>query len=177
MASKGERFEMADGSVYVVTKPTAETGGEYVEMEFILPPGSFAPPPHIHPSQVEEYELIEGGFEVMVDGEWTSLGPGERASVPIGSLHTFRNPTEETTRVRNWHRPALRFEQFIERANATLAAAGVKGGRDPRLPVYMSMLFAEFPETLQTPRRRERIPMGVLARLGRLLRLRTVDPS
>ena len=177
MAAKGERFEMADGSVYVVTTPTEEAKGEYVEMEFILPADAFAPPPHAHPSQVETYEVIEGRFDVVVDGEWTSLGPGEKASVPIGALHTFRNPTEETIRVRNWHRPALRFEQFIERANATLDAAGVKGGRDPRLPVYMSMLFAEFPETLQTPRRRERIPMGALARLGRLLRFRTVGPS
>jgi mannose-6-phosphate isomerase-like protein (cupin superfamily) len=162
---------MVDGSVYIVRLPAAETNGEYVEMEFVLPAGSFAPPPHVHPSQVEEYEVIEGRLDVMVNGEWSSLGPGESASVPVGALHTFKNRTKETTRVKNWHRPAKSFEDFIESAAGALEAAGVKGLRDPRVPMIMAMQFLKFPDTLALGRARERIPMDMMAATGRLLRL------
>lgn len=112
MAKTGDRFRDLDGSVVVVTKAAAETGGEYVEIEMELPPGCDAPPPHIHPQQVEGYEVLEGNFDVMVDGQRRTLGPGESASVPRGTLHTFRNRSDSRVRVRNWHRPALRFEDF-----------------------------------------------------------------
>jgi mannose-6-phosphate isomerase-like protein (cupin superfamily) len=167
----GDRFEMVDGSVYIVRRPAAETNGKYVEMEFVLPAGSFAPPPHVNPGQVEEYEVIEGRFDVMVNGEWSSLGPGESASVPVGALHTFTNRTKETIRVKNWHRPAKSFEDFIQSAAGALEAAGVKGLRDPRVPMIMAMQFQKFPDTLALGRKRERIPMDVMAATGRLLRL------
>jgi quercetin dioxygenase-like cupin family protein len=172
MAKSGDRFEMPDGSVYVVVKPSSETGGAEVEMEFVLPPGCVPPPPHVHASQVEEYEVVEGSFEVMVGGTWRTLGPGETATVPVGALHTFRNKSGSVVRVRNWHRPALRFEEYIERISRTLAAAGITSKRDPRLLLYLPMLMLEYPETLTSGRRREGVPLRALAGLGRLLRLR-----
>ena len=172
MAKSGDRFDMVDGSSYIVTKPAAETGGAYVEMEFVLPPGCLPPPPHVHPSQVEEYEVLEGRFDVLVEGSWRTLGPGERASVPVGALHTFRNKSGETVRVRNWHRPALRFEGYIETIHATLKRSGIKSKRDPRIPLYLSQIMLEYRETLAPGRARERVPIGIAARLGRLLRLR-----
>jgi quercetin dioxygenase-like cupin family protein len=169
MAQTGDRFQMPDGSVYVVSRATAESDGDVVEMEFVLPPGCVPPPPHVHRSQVEEYEVLEGQFDVVVDGAWRTLGPGESASVPVGALHTFRNRSGEVVRVRNWHRPALRFESFIERTCTTLNAAGITRKRDPRVPLYLSMIMLDFEETLAPGRRRERLPMQVMARLGRLL--------
>jgi quercetin dioxygenase-like cupin family protein len=169
MATTGDRFDMPDGSAYIVTRAAAQSGGEYVEMEFVLPPGCISPPPHVHPDQVEEYEVLEGSFEVMVEGRWQALAPGESASVPRGALHTFRNRFGAVVRVRNWHRPAARFEDYIERNFTTLRAAGVKSKRDPRVFVYLSMVMLDFDDTLVPGRRRERIPMRALARLGGLL--------
>ena len=171
MAHAGDRFEMPEGSVYIVKRPAAETGGEYVEMEFVLPADCQPPPPHIHPNGVEEYEVIEGNFDVMVEGDWQTLGPGESASVPKGAMHTFRNSSGEVVRVRNWHRPDMRFEDFIERMYTVLGEVGVKGRRDPRLWMCLSSVMLSFPETLIPARRRERIPMRALAGLGRLLRV------
>jgi mannose-6-phosphate isomerase-like protein (cupin superfamily) len=173
MARTGDRFEMIDGSIYEVTKSTADTGGERVEMDFILPPGTYAPPPHVHHGLVEEYEVIEGSFDVMVDGEWRTLGPGESASVPEGALHTFKNRSGDVVRVHNVHRPAARFEEYIERTHGLLQARGITGARDPRIPVYLSMLMLEYPETLAPGRARERVMLKSLAGLGRLLRFRT----
>jgi len=162
---------MPDGSAYVIETPSAETDGAYVEMEFILPAGCVAPPPHVHPHQVEEYEVVSGRFDVMVNEKWSTLSPGERASVPIGALHTFRNSSAAEIRVRNWHRPAMQFEEFIERTCASLEAAGIKGGRDPRIPMILSASMLRYPSTLAPGRHRERIPMRLMAGVGRLLRL------
>ena len=148
MAEAGERFDMPEGSSYIVRTPADATGGEYVEMEFVLPAGCVSPPPHIHPDQVESYEAIEGNFEVMVDGEWNSLSAGESASVPQGVMHTFRNRSGETIRVRNWHRPAKRFEEFIERMYSSLDEAGIRRPRDPRILICLAAVMLEFPQTL-----------------------------
>jgi mannose-6-phosphate isomerase-like protein (cupin superfamily) len=169
VATAGEHFKMPDGSVYIVRRPAAETDGESVEMEFVLPSGCIPPPPHIHPRQVEEYEVLEGRFDVVVEGEWRTLAPGESAAVPIGALHTFRNRSGGVVRVRNWHRPAMRFEDFIERTCRTLQAAGVTRRRDPRVFIYLSMVMLDFGDTLVPARRRERIPMHALALIARLL--------
>jgi mannose-6-phosphate isomerase-like protein (cupin superfamily) len=173
MATAGDRFKMPDGSVYIVRHPAAETDGRSVEMEFVLPSRCVPPPPHVHRHQVEEYEVLEGRLEVVVEGHWQVLTPGESTSVPIGALHTFRNHSGHVVRVRNWHRPAMRFEDFIERTSATLRAAGVKRKRDPRTLLYFSMVMLDFDDTLVPGRRRERLPMKALARIGRMLPVRT----
>ncbi len=169
MAVANDHFRMPDGSIYIVRRASAETDGAFVEMEFVLPSRCVPPPPHVHPRQVETYEVLEGHFDVVVDGTWRTLGPGESASVPVGALHTFRNRSGDVVRVRNRHRPALRFEDFIERTSRTLQAAGVTRKRDPRVPLYLSAVMLDYGETLIPGRRRERIPMQALARIARLL--------
>jgi hypothetical protein len=72
-------------------------------------------------------------------------------------------------RVRNWHRPALRFEAFIERTCTTLNAAGITRRRDPRIALYLSKVMLDYQETLAPGRRRERLPMEALARIARFL--------
>ena len=173
MAKAGDRFEMPDGSVYEVTRAAGETGGEFVEMQFTLPPGHVSPPPHVHPGLTEEYEIVEGALDLMSDGNWTTIGPGESLSVPPGMLHTFKNRSAGTVRVRNVHRPPARFEDYIEHIHRLTRARGIKGARDPRLPVYMSMLMLEYPDTLSPGRAREQVVLKALAGMGRLLRMRT----
>jgi mannose-6-phosphate isomerase-like protein (cupin superfamily) len=169
LATADERFEMPDGSVYIVRRPAADSDGAFVEMEFVLPSGCVPPPPHVHPHQVEDYEVLAGRFDVVVEGRWRTLAPGDSVSVPLGALHTFRNRSGETVRVRNWHRPAMRFEEFIERTCRTLQAAGVKRKRDPRVALYLSMVMLDFDDTLVPGRARERLPMQVLASIARML--------
>ena len=173
MAHSGDRFELPDGSVYEVTAATADSSGEFVGMTFTLPPGSVAPPPHVHPTLTEEYELIEGKLDLMIDGEWQTLNAGESAVVPPGMLHTFKNRSGAVVRVGNIHRPAARFEDYIEHISKLMTARAIKGGKDPRIPLYLSMLMLEYPETLRPGRARERIGIGALAGLARLFRLNT----
>jgi mannose-6-phosphate isomerase-like protein (cupin superfamily) len=169
MAAAGDRFAMPDGSVYVVSRPAAESDGAFVEMEFILPSGSVPPPPHVHRRGVEEYEVLEGSFEVVVDGAWRTLGPGDSATVPVGALHTFRNRSGATVRVRNRHRPAMGFEDFIAAMHAAVRSAGITRPRDPRIPLVLSRVMLEHTDTLVPGRRRERVGLTVLAAAARVL--------
>jgi quercetin dioxygenase-like cupin family protein len=173
MAQAGDRFEMPDGSVYEVEAAAAESSGGFVAMEFTLPPGSVAPPPHIHPGPEEEFKVLEGEFDLMVDGDWRTLGVGESAAVSPGAVHTFKNRSGRTIRVHNIHRPAVRFEDYIEHIYRLVKARGISGAKDPRLPLYLSMLMLEYPETIRPGRARERVAIGALAGLGRLFRMQT----
>jgi quercetin dioxygenase-like cupin family protein len=172
MAKTGDRFEMPDDSVYEVTQAAADTGGEFVEMQFTLPPGAVAPPPHVHADLSEEYEVIEGAFDVMLNGSWRTLRPGESASVPPGALHTFKNRSKAAVRVRNVHRPPARFEDYIAHIHRLTHARGITSAKDPRIPVYLSMIMVKYPETLTPGRARERVIIKGLAGLGRFLRMR-----
>ena len=173
MAKTGDRYEMPDGSVYEVTAAASDSGGEFVEMHFTLPPGSVSPPPHVHAGLAEDYEVIEGTFDVMSDGAWKTLGPGESASIPPATLHTFKNRSDTAVRVRNVHRPAARFEDYIEHIHRLMRARGIRSAKDPRIPIYLSMLMLEYPDTLAPGRARERVGLKTLAGVGRLLRFRT----
>jgi len=171
MAQAGDRFAMPDGSVYLVRRPAAESGGAFVETEFVLPTGCVPPPPHVHRQGVEEYEVLEGSFEVVIDGVWRALGTGDRASVPLGALHTFRNRSGATVRVRNRHVPAMGFEDFIAAMHAALRAAGITRPRDPRIPLVLARVMLAHEDTLAAGRRRERVGLRALAAAGRLLRV------
>ena len=177
MAKTGDRFELPDGSVYAVTAASADSDGEFVEMEWTMLPGTVAPPPHTHPTATEEYEVLEGSFEVMVDGDWRLLAPGQSASVPPGVIHTFRHPGEGVARVRNVHRPASRFDEFVEHMHGLLRSRGITRPKDPRIPVYLSMVMAEYPDFIE-PAGPQRFGVKAAAGLGRLLRFKTdVDPN
>jgi mannose-6-phosphate isomerase-like protein (cupin superfamily) len=169
MAHAGDRFAMPDGSVYLLRRPAALSDGAVVEMEFVLPAACVPPPPHVHRSQEEAYEVLEGSLDVMIDGRWRTLGVGESAVVPIGALHTFRNRSGAVVRVLNQHRPALRFEDFIESTWQTLRAVGITRPRDPRIALHLSRVMLDHEETLAPGRLRERIPMQLLAWVARRL--------
>lgn len=68
---------------------------EHPELLQWLAPDASAPPEHYHPT-TETFEAVTGEFTVVVDGETRRLAPGESVTVPPGTVHTFRNDTDET---------------------------------------------------------------------------------
>ena len=115
MSNKSDRtLTWPDGSIYKITRSSADTGGELLEMEWELPANGWAPQPHVHPHLTEEYEVLNGSLDVLFGSEWRTLTAGDAASVPPGTAHTFRVGAGPV-RVRNVHRPALDFEPYIKR--------------------------------------------------------------
>ena len=71
-----------------------ETLGDFGMLRIVTAPGVPGPPPHHHTDSNEFFYVVEGALEVVCDGKWTRLGPGESANVPQGAVHTFRNPLD-----------------------------------------------------------------------------------
>lgn len=161
-----------DGSIYRITRSSADTGGELLEMEWELPPKGWAPQPHLHPRLTEEYEVLDGSLDVLIGSEWRTLTSGEAASVSPGTVHTFR-VGGGPVRLRNVHRPALDFEPYIKR----LCSAANKGNlgdlSDIRALLYIAVLVREFPLHSRAPGRVLNAAVPALAAAGRLLGLRT----
>jgi mannose-6-phosphate isomerase-like protein (cupin superfamily) len=161
-----------DGSIYRITRTSAETGGELLEMEWGLPARGWAPQPHVHPRLTEEYEVLEGSLEVLVGDEWRKLAPGDAASVPPGTVHTFR-VGGSPVRVRNMHRPALDFEPYIKRLCKAANQRTLGDLSGFRALLYIAVLVREFPLHSRAPGRLLNAAVPALAALGRLLRFRT----
>ena len=49
--------------------------------ETLDPPGTFVPP-HVHPTQDEFIYMLEGTFDLYLDGAWTKAGPGDLVRMP-----------------------------------------------------------------------------------------------
>jgi quercetin dioxygenase-like cupin family protein len=168
MGAAGDRYELPEGSVYELRRPVSETGGDLVEWEFALPEGATAPPPHRHPAQTEEYEVIEGSVELLLDGAWRRVGAGEAAAVPPGAAHTFRVPAGGV-RLLDRHSPALGFEDYLERLLAVVVEHGARNPRSPKLGLYVAVLLQQYPDTMLLTRAPERIALGAAAAVGRVL--------
>jgi quercetin dioxygenase-like cupin family protein len=125
-----------------VTTPSEATGGAYVEMDVTAQPGS-ATTIHYHPGQEEAYRVLEGTLEVFLDDRWRAVRAGESLKVEPGAVHGFRNAGASPVRFLNVHRPALAFQEHLEALDRLVRAGKVRGTKDPRSLIYMSMSAEE----------------------------------
>jgi hypothetical protein len=49
VAASGDILRFLDGSEFRITRSAADTSGEFLEMQWSLPPSTETPPKHIHP--------------------------------------------------------------------------------------------------------------------------------
>jgi len=167
-----ETFTLPGGSSFAIRTSATETNGERVELEITLPPGAAGPPPHFHPRQEEQWQVLEGALDVQVDGSWRTLRAGESASVPAGHVHTLRNRTNETVRVLDIHIPALDFQDYMLDLHRLTQAGKITSLRSPRSVVYLATVLHDHRTTQLTASRPQRIAESALAGLGKLLRMR-----
>jgi quercetin dioxygenase-like cupin family protein len=172
VAGTGETLTILGGVNVVITKSTADTGGERVEMEFSLPPGAAGPPRHFHPGQEEEWHVLEGTLSAYLDDRWQSLEAGESASIPCGRAHTFPNDSAEIVRVRDVHVPALGFQEYMETLDRLGKTGKVTSLRSPSSLIYLAMVLREHRGTQLTASAVQRAAESFLARLGKVLRYR-----
>jgi Cupin domain len=93
-------------------KTGAETDGELLEMEARYGGDGVLPPEHLHPKQVEHFEILEGNVRAIIDGEERRYEAGDTFEVPAGTPHQMAG--DGPARVRWQVRPALRTAEFFE---------------------------------------------------------------
>jgi len=86
---------------------------EALEVEAVYAPGGSAPPNHLHPSQDEHFEILEGAMQVRLGEEPSELSQGDQLDVPRGTPHTMWNAGDGPARTRWITRPALRTEVWF----------------------------------------------------------------
>jgi quercetin dioxygenase-like cupin family protein len=78
------------GDHYTIKASGEDTGGAFALIEVLVPPQS-GPPPHVHSREDEAFYVVEGEFEVHVDNQRLTAGPGAWVTLAKGSLHYFKN--------------------------------------------------------------------------------------
>jgi quercetin dioxygenase-like cupin family protein len=138
MAYAGQEIHGPDGFRLQIVRTGDETGGELLEMEARYSGTGALPPEHLHPRQVERFEVLEGSVRAVVAGEERTYAAGETFEVPAGTPHQMT--ADEPARVRWEVRPAMRTADFLERLYA--AATGGPGGE--AIPGLLAEFSAEF---------------------------------
>ena len=78
------------GDLYTIKATGQDTGGAFALIEVLVPPQS-GPPPHVHSREDEAFYVLEGEFEVHIDNQRVTAGPGTWVKLAKGSLHHFKN--------------------------------------------------------------------------------------
>ncbi len=119
MARPGDVIEHpAYGVRITFLQTSAETKGELLRVEVVLPPG-FSMAEHVHPGQEERHEVLAGTLRARVGGRQRDYGAGEHVVGPAGVAHAWSNPSEHTPlRLRSQHRPVLHMELMLEGGSA-----------------------------------------------------------
>ena len=157
------------GAKFFIKKTEAETDGRSFEMEWELAPNTGGTPVHIHPHATESYEVLEGKFDLYVDGVWRTLSAGERLVVEPGTPHTFRNSTAEVVRVYNTHEPAMRFDQYFEGLGRLTSRGIISAPRiTPKAILHLALLMTSHEDEIVSIKP-PHLLMRIFARIGRSL--------
>lgn len=144
MALAGDEIEGFDGMRLRLVRTGVETDGELLEMEASYSGEAGMPPEHLHPRQVERFEVLEGAMRTIIGGEERVYGQGESFEVPAGTPH--RMAAEGPTRLHWEVRPALRTAEFFERLYGS-------GPDSARSSSSIAEFLAEYDEEIRlTPR-------------------------
>jgi quercetin dioxygenase-like cupin family protein len=111
---------------------------EELEMEASYSGEAGMPPVHLHPTQMERFEVLEGAMRTKIGNEERVYEAGEVFEVPAGTAHQMA--AEGPTRMRWEVRPAQRTSEFFER----LYGEGPGSARE-----MGESFFAEFEDEFQ----------------------------
>jgi quercetin dioxygenase-like cupin family protein len=70
-----------------------------------FPPGTFVPP-HIHPTQDEFIYMLEGRFDLLLDGREQVAAGGDLIRLPMNVPHGIFNKSDQVVKCLFWVSPA-----------------------------------------------------------------------
>jgi mannose-6-phosphate isomerase-like protein (cupin superfamily) len=138
------------GELIQFLKTSADTKGEFVEIEVIVEPDGFVAAAHVHPYQSERFTIVAGEVTFVAGGRTFTARAGEEVVVEPGTPHTFRNSGAEEARFRCEIRPALAFESLIETMFA-LANDGKTNRKGMPNPLRLAVIANAHFDTVRLP--------------------------
>ena len=69
----------------------AQSGGQWLVLEYVAPPHFSGPPPHVHHVTTELFYVLEGTLSLVANQQRSVVEAGGFAYVPPGTVHTFAN--------------------------------------------------------------------------------------
>jgi uncharacterized protein YndB with AHSA1/START domain/mannose-6-phosphate isomerase-like protein (cupin superfamily) len=173
MAKSGDVLEMEPVGLRVELLRTGEeTGGELLEFDVVGRSRGFLAQGHVHPTQVEHLEMIEGSMKVVIEGKDHLIGPGQSIEVPAGARHSQIPVGEGEGRVRIQVRPAGDTQGFLERLEEICANGQMTRSGFPR-PVAGARLIRDYGHTghaTRPPLGAQRALAGLILGIARPLR-------
>lgn len=129
-------------SAYVVNPVTgerfmfhspADPDTEPLEADIWAPPGMSPLVEHVHPRQVESFEIQAGAMSLSLDGVVKTLTEGEEATIPAGTPHSWWPTGDEELHVRARVDPALQSEDILRDLTALARRGRVKANGAPSM--------------------------------------------
>ena len=71
-------------------------------------------PPHVHPTQDEFIRVLEGRFDLYLDGAHHVAEAGDLVRLPMGMPHGYYNLTDRPARALFWVSPARRLRELFD---------------------------------------------------------------
>jgi mannose-6-phosphate isomerase-like protein (cupin superfamily) len=151
MAYAGQVLENpVTGERIVFRKTSADTDGAYAEIDLVLAPDGAVPGTHVHPKQVETFEVISGQMKFRMGMKMVKAGPGETVVVPAGAVHNFANAGSDTAHVRVTMTPALKMEELFE-TTVGLAMDGRVNRHGMPKPLDLALFVERFEDEARAP--------------------------
>lgn len=101
------------GDVYRFLATSEDTDGKYAMWEAIVPPGG-GPPPHVHSREEEGFLVLEGEITFQVGDKRIVAKAGTFANMPVGTVHSFKNESDQTAKMIITVAPAGLEQMFFE---------------------------------------------------------------
>ena len=119
------------GDHYTIKASGKDTGGAFALIEVLVPPQS-GPPPHRHSREDEAFYVLEGEFEVHIDDQRVTAGPGTWVTLAKGSLHHFKNISPATAKMLILATPAGLDQFFLEAGREATDTSPESGAATPK---------------------------------------------
>jgi quercetin dioxygenase-like cupin family protein len=118
MASDARVVWMPGGVRTEIQLTGEDTGGAFCLL-VDHPPAGWSLPPHCHRGEAETIHIVEGDFEMEIDGARSRLSAGQTVHIPAGVIHSGANLGEQAGRRLLLFSPAGMERFFLEAGAAT----------------------------------------------------------
>jgi mannose-6-phosphate isomerase-like protein (cupin superfamily) len=146
-----------------------------LELDAVWGPSPKKAPKQLHPSQQEQFDVLEGELTVLLDGSVHVFGAGSSFTIPAGAVHGVWNGGSVQARAVWRTLPALRTLDLFEDIDGLYRSGVVASDEMPTLTMWATLL-TEYRDVLRLAAKPASVVRGVFALLASLGRRRGYLP-